>query len=121
CRLGAALAAARTWRRSPLRVLVLGGYGAIGREVSRRLIAAGHRVVVLGRNAAAARRLLPDAEFLEIDLRDQQSSDAWQRHLQGVEAVVNAAGALQTGGRDDVEAVHHRAIAALVRACEAGG
>jgi uncharacterized protein YbjT (DUF2867 family) len=65
--------------------------------------------------------LLPDAEFLAIDLRVPQSGDAWQRHLQGVEAVVNAAGALQTGGRDDVEAVHHRAIAALVRACEAAG
>lgn len=33
--------------------------------------------------------------------------------------MVNAAGALQDGARDDLELIHHRAIAALVLACEA--
>lgn len=99
-------------------MLILGGYGFIGREVANLVIASGHEVVVLGRNAAVAQRLLPNAGWVEADLTDPQPEEVWQDRLEDIDAVVNASGALQSGARDDLEAVHHRAISTLVRACD---
>jgi uncharacterized protein YbjT (DUF2867 family) len=104
-----------------LRVLVLGGYGFIGREISNRLIAAGHEIVLLGRNAGAVRRMFPQARWVSADLGDVRPDDVWRARLDGIDAVVNAAGALQEGARDHLEAVHHLSVAALVRACESRG
>ena len=42
---------------------------------------------------------------------------AWAPFLSDVDVVVNCSGALQDGPADDLEAVHHHAIAALARAC----
>lgn len=49
------------------------------------------------------------------------SPDHWRSLLTEIDVVVNAAGALQDGARDDLERIHHTAIAALVAACEARG
>ena len=60
------LATHETNRRRPdLRVLILGGYGFIGREVVYRLIGASHEIVVLGRNVTVAQRLFPAAGWIE--------------------------------------------------------
>jgi len=104
-----------------LRVLILGGYGFIGREVANRLISAGHEVIGAARSAVIGRRLLPDVRWIASDLSTLQTPGAWHDHLEGIDAVVNAAGALQSGRRDNVEAIHHIAIAALVTACETQG
>ncbi len=58
-----------------MKLLVTGGAGYIGSIVSRRLLAAGHAVVVLdnlerGHRAALA----PDARFVEVDLRDRAAT-----------------------------------------------
>ena len=84
-------------------------------------MATGHDVLILGRNAAAAHRLLPNAGWIEADLSDPQPEIIWQDRLEDVDAVVNASGALQSGARDNLEAVHHQAIATLIRACETCG
>jgi NAD(P)-dependent dehydrogenase (short-subunit alcohol dehydrogenase family) len=47
-----------------MRVLVLGGYGLIGLTVVRRLLAAGHEVIALGRNVEAARASTPQAVWI---------------------------------------------------------
>jgi Saccharopine dehydrogenase NADP binding domain len=52
------------------RVLVIGGYGGFGARLSRRLLAAGHAVLVGGRSADKARRFCeghPRAESVVID------------------------------------------------------
>ena len=103
------------------RVLVLGGYGLIGAHVARALAARGHAVVPLGRDKAAARRVLPGYPWVFHDLRDLLTPDAWKPLIAGVDVVVNCAGALQDNARDDLVAVHLRAIGALVLACERAG
>jgi uncharacterized protein YbjT (DUF2867 family) len=104
-----------------MQVLVLGGYGFIGAEISRALLARGHEVVGLGRDAGLGRRLLPAARWIGADLASLTEPEAWTAHLAGVEAIVNAAGALQDGGGDDLAAVHQRAVAALLAAAAGAG
>lgn len=111
--------AARTGRAG-LRVLVTGAYGLIGGYVTARLLAAGWTVTGVGRDVAAARRRFPAVRWEALDLRSATETD-WRALLEGVDAVVNCAGALQDSPRDDVEAVHVRAVAGLVRACHAAG
>ncbi len=85
------------------------------------LAGAGHEVRGLGRSAARGRRLLPGIGWIEGDLRAMTAPEDWTAALDGVVAVVNAAGALQDGARDNLRAVHDRAIRALVAACAAHG
>ncbi|HXI87667.1 MAG TPA: NAD-dependent epimerase/dehydratase family protein, partial [Parvularculaceae bacterium] len=80
-----------------MRVLILGGYGLIGGEILRALAAAGIEIVGLGRNAALGRRLFPGARWIGADLRRLSTPEAWESILTRVDAIVNAAGALQSG------------------------
>lgn len=77
--------------------------------------------MLLGRNATIARRLFPSAGWIEADLTTPQPDEIWQSRLESINAVINASGVLQSGARDNLEAVHHHAILALVRACETCG
>lgn len=104
-----------------MRILVLGGYGFIGAEIARALLAAGHEVVGLGRNPGIGRRLLPDAEWVGADIAAMSAPEGWTPLLKGVGAVINAAGALQDGGRDRLAGVHDAGIRALIAAAERAG
>ena len=95
------------------RVLVLGAYGLIGAEVVRDLLARGYEVTGLGRDRATALRIFSHLTWHVKDLRDMTTPSAWQPLLQGIDAVVNCAGALQDGGADDLNAVHHDMLVAL--------
>lgn len=104
-----------------MRVLILGGYGLIGAELMRACIAAGFDCTGLGRSVATGRRLVPEAKWIGADIGKLDAPEKWTPHLEGVEAIINAAGALQDSARDDLDAIHHRAIAALVVAAEKAG
>lgn len=103
-----------------MRILVLGGYGLIGQAIVRRLLDDGHKVFALGRDTLAAARRMPKARWVEADLRRFTTPTPWLALLAEtrVEAVVNAAGALQDGSRDDVVALQSIAMRALYRAAE---
>ncbi|MDR3511477.1 MAG: NAD(P)H-binding protein [Caulobacteraceae bacterium] len=103
-----------------MRILVVGGYGLIGSAIVARLHAEGHDVVGAGRAIAAARRRAPAVRWIEADL-GKATIENWGRHLDGIEAVVNCAGALQDGGRDNLRAVHVDGVARLLKACEHRG
>lgn len=96
------------------KAVVLGGYGLIGAACCRALAEAGFAVTAVGRSrgAAAASGLAVDWLFRDL------ARDDWRDELAGADVVVNAAGALQDGPRDDLEAIHDRAVARLVAALE---
>ncbi len=102
-------------------VLVLGAYGFIGSGIVEHLRSVGFEVTGLGRNRGMALRTFPELRWIIRDLADLQSVQAWHDVLDGVGAVVNCAGALQDGGGDRLEVVHHNAIGALATACSASG
>ncbi|MFQ5565422.1 MAG: SDR family oxidoreductase [Paracoccaceae bacterium] len=102
-------------------ILVIGAYGFIGSAIARRLAGAGNAVRGLGRSAARGRRVLPGIDWVAGDLRAMTTPGDWTAALDGAVAVVNAAGALQDGARDSLQAVHDSAIGALAEACAAQG
>ena len=101
-----------------MRVLVLGGYGLVGLEIIRVLQAAGHAVTGFGRSPETGRRLAPDVRWNHGDMRRMLKPEDWTAHLSDIDAVVNAAGALQDGAKDLLGPVHDGSIRALVAECE---
>lgn len=104
-----------------MRVLLVGAYGFIGSGIARALIAAGHEVIGLGRSERTARRLFPALSWHFADLNHMTQPADWATALHGVDAVVNASGALQSGGGERLEAIQGASIAALIDACAAQG
>ncbi|MGP1395560.1 MAG: NAD(P)H-binding protein [Inquilinaceae bacterium] len=103
-----------------MRVLVVGAGGFIGAAVTAALAQAGHAVVAAGRDTARLGRRFPDCDHAAIDLVRSLEPEDWVPHLTGVDAVVNCAGLLQAP-KAVMEAVHHRAPAALFDACARQG
>ena len=95
--------------------LVLGGYGLIGSACCRALAGAGFRVVGAGRSRSAAMTSSLHQEWIFHDLSSLKTA-GWTEILDGVDVVVNAAGALQEGPRDDLEAIHATMLAQLCAA-----
>lgn len=104
-----------------MRVLLIGGYGFIGGGIARRLVAKGHEVRAFGRDIAFGARSAPELEWVRGDLNRMTHAGDWGAMLDGVDAVVNASGALQSGGGERLGDVQARSIIALVEACEAAG
>jgi predicted dinucleotide-binding enzyme len=80
------------------RILVIGGYGGFGARLTRRLIAAGHEVLVAGRSAdkaAAFCRELDHSEPVVAD-RDHGIGLVMARHRPDL--VIDAAGPFQASG-----------------------
>ena len=97
------------------KALVLGGYGMIGHACLRMLDQNGFEGIGVGRSERSAHAVDPDGAWIIQDIAAATVSD-WQTMLDGVDVVVNASGALQDGGKDDLEAIHVTAIKRLVEA-----
>jgi NADH dehydrogenase len=101
-------------RSSPLKVLVLGGRGFIGRHAVVGLRAAGHEVQVGSRRQGAG---LSTCHLDRLD--GVQEACAL---VDGMDAVLNCVGILrERWGGETYEALHHRAPALLAQACRARG
>lgn len=103
-----------------MRILVIGAHGLIGGYVSARLVRDGHAVVGAGREIATARRRMPMVQWVTVDLATFDSA-AWRSLLEGTDAVINCAGALQDGPRDSLHAAHVNGLQALAEACVEAG
>lgn len=100
-----------------MRILFLGANGFIGSRVMARLLADGHQLRAAVRKPERLERRFPDVEAVHADLNRMLRSDDWRPLLQGIDAVVNCAGALQSGRRQSLKAIHLDAPLALYRAC----
>lgn len=101
---------------SPVRVLVVGASGFIGSAIVAKLRASKHEVVAVSRRASPGGSAVSD---LVIDVTRQRAPADWLSCLQGIDAVVYCAGALQDAPGDSLEGVHHKAAAILFEACAA--
>ncbi|MDO6963428.1 SDR family oxidoreductase [Rhizobium alvei] len=104
-----------------MHILVLGATGFIGSAVATRLIADGHAVTGLGRDLARASRLNQNINWLKADLSNLTQASDWTPVLADIDMVINCAGALQDGLRDDLAAVQAMAMIALYAAAKPAG
>ncbi len=104
-----------------MRVLVTGGYGLIGSAVIARLARDKHQVRSLGRDVRVAAVRRPDIEWYQSDFGRMTRPQDWRELLDGIDAVVNCVGILDSGASDDVRDVHVTATVALFEACQAAG
>ena len=102
-------------------ILILGGNGFIGAAILQKLLAEGHRVTGLGRDINSAASRFPGAIFERADLSQMTAPENWAKLVADHEIIVNCAGALQDGLRDDLAAVQERAMQALYAAARAAG
>lgn len=91
------------------KALVLGGSGLIGKACLTSLAAHGFDVTGVSRSRPAGS---PHA-WVQADI-GRLSNSEWADLVEGVDVVVNAAGALQDGANDSLKAIHVTAIARLV-------
>ncbi len=105
----------------PSPILVTGGTGLVGNNVVRRLIELGCRVRVLMRRSSDRRPVEDlDVETVEGDVTDFESI---QRAVEGVGAVVHAAGCILLGWRNKQlhDQVNRQGTANVARAARAAG
>jgi uncharacterized protein YbjT (DUF2867 family) len=102
-----------------MRILVNGASGLIGNAVCARLSAGGHEIVAAVRSADS----LAPRSANRVIVADMAKTDAagWAAHLRDVDVVINCAGTLQDGPREDTQAVHAVGADALFAACEQSG
>lgn len=100
-----------------MRVLVIGANGFIGAAVVAAAAAEGYEVWAAVRRVDAAARGSAAARLLVFDLAHHATAAEWAERLDGIDAVVNCAGALQDGPGDSLDAVHRDGPAELWEAC----
>lgn len=93
-----------------MRVLICGGTGFLGRHIVNALTLLDHDPVVRSRHSQPP-----------LDFSSCTSADAWLEHLSGVDAVINAVGALRDQPGQDLQTLHSLAPIALFDACVQAG
>ncbi len=102
----------------PLKVLVLGGRGFIGRHIVAALRVAGHSVTVGSRHAARSPEPWPR---LQVRLHERLQAEDWYDLIASFDVVVNSVGILRERWRESYEAVYRHGPVALAQACAAHG
>jgi NADH dehydrogenase len=102
------------------QLVILGGTGFVGSHLVPRLVADGHRIMLLSRNRERHRELgvLPGTCVRSVDVYDD---DALRRQLVGADAVINLIGILNAAGRHTFQRAHVELTRRLIAACQASG
>lgn len=104
-----------------MNILILGANGFIGSAVLTRIGRAGHTLAGLGRDIDVAKHRFPAVRWHRVNLAGLTKAADWAPYLEDIEVVVNCAGALQDGQRDDVAATQRDAMLALYSAARLAG
>lgn len=103
-------------------IVVLGGTGFVGSHVAPRLVARGHRVIVLSRNRELRRDLtvLPHSRVFSCNVYDRAALAA---RLAGADAALNLVGILNERGNSGAgfARAHVELTQTLIAACGAAG
>jgi len=102
-----------------VKILLLGATGFIGSAVAARLVREGHQVIGLARHIPRAG--VPGLRYVAFDIGKARKPEDWTALLDGVDAVVNCAGALQDAPGEKLHDLHATSIDALFASCEARG
>lgn len=100
---------------SKTTVLVLGGYGFIGRHVVMQLENLGAQVLIGTRRQKSV--LSPNNQRT-IALHKLSQHPDWRRQLEHVDVVINTVGILRQRWGETYEQIHHQAVAELAEACK---
>ena len=73
-----------------MKIVIAGGTGLIGRELSSRLATVGHNVVILTRDSTGQ---APAGQVRRVEWDPDGTAGPWARDVDGADAVVNLAGA----------------------------
>lgn len=95
------------------RVLLVGATGFIGRRIRSVLEEAGHTVIAAARRAAAGE--------MQVDLARDTDPSVWRSRVQGIDVVINAAGAFHDVPDNALAALHGAGPAALFEAAARQG
>ena len=93
-----------------MRVLICGGTGFLGGHIVNALALLDHDPVVRSRHSQPP-----------LDFGTCTTAEAWLEHLQGIDAVINAVGALRDKPDQDLQTLHSLAPIALFDACAQAG
>lgn len=101
---------------------VLGGTGFVGRALCKRLVADGHRILVLTRNAKANADMVSGADVALVE-GDTESFEFIAEHLARCDVAINLVGILNERGHSGQEfrALHAELPRTFGRACRQAG
>lgn len=93
-----------------MRILICGGTGFLGRHIVNALMQQGHDPVVRSRHSTPT-----------LDFNACTQAEQWLEHLSGIDAVINAVGALRDKPGQNLQTLHTLAPVALFDACAQAG
>jgi uncharacterized protein YbjT (DUF2867 family) len=99
-----------------MQVLVIGASGFIGSRIVSELMRRNHSLLCAGRRPVALMQRFPRSRAMRADLASDTADD-WLPRLRGVDAVINATGAMHA----DLERLQHHGPCELFRACARSG
>jgi uncharacterized protein YbjT (DUF2867 family) len=108
--------------QKPIKVMVLGGAGFIGRYAVTALLQQNYQVIIGSRHPKRIEKRIKGTANLcerrQVRFEQMPYAELWSDTLTDVDVVINCVGILRERGKETYEAVHLHAPMALAQACK---